>query len=167
VADYSHLKKLDVTDASEAEYVFSDVAVGRNEDGSVINPTIFFRPMIDSNRHYLNERIRLSTERAEQTAAADKKDKVQQLADRLNADRDADRVLISRTCALRWGVAPKDIDGKEHEFSPDECLAFRTALPNYMFDPLRSWVQNPYNFVDPEAYRTGGGIVDPETLGNS
>jgi hypothetical protein len=167
VADYSHLRKLDVTEASEAEYVFNDIIVGRNDDGSGINPSIWFRPMIESNKLFLHERIKLATERAEALTKSKKKDKVAQLADRMDEDRDTDRVLIARTCALRWGTAPKDTKGKEHEFSAEECLSFLQALPNYIFEPLRSWVQNPYNFVDPEAYETGGGIVNGDALGNS
>lgn len=167
MADYSHLRQLDVTDQSEAEYTFSDIIVGRNADGSGIHPSVFFRPMIESNKLFLNERIRLSTERADAMSRAKKKDKVAKLADRLDEDRDTDRILIARTCAIRWGTAPKAVDGKEHAFSPDECLAFLQALPNYIFEPLRSWVQNPYNFVDPVAYETGGGVVAADALGNS
>jgi hypothetical protein len=168
VSDYSHLQKLDVTDANEAEYTFGDIIVGRNDDGSAVYPSIFFRPMIESNKVFLHERIRMATERAEAVTKSKKKDKVTQLADRMDDDRDTDRVLIARTCAVRWGTAPKDAKGKEHPFSAEECLAFLQALPNYIFEPLRSWVQNPYNFVDSEAYETGGGIiVKADALGNS
>lgn len=167
MSDYSHLKTLDVTEETEAEYTFTDVLVGRNGDGTGVYPSIFFRPMIESNKLFLNERIRLTTERADQAPKGKKKDKVVQLVERLDDDRENDRVLIARTCAVRWGTAPKDKDGVEHEFSADECLSFLQALPNYMFDPLRGWVSNPYNFVNPEAYKTGGGIVDADTLGNS
>lgn len=168
MSDYTHLRKLDVTGESEAEYVFGDIIVGRNQDGTVVNPSIFFRPMVDANKAYLNERIRLASERANDTkAGSKKKDKVQQLADRLDEDRETDRVLIARTCALRWGTAPLDTKGKAHEFTPDECLSFLQALPNYMFEPLRAWVQNPYNFIDADAYATGGGVVNADALGNS
>lgn len=165
--DYSHLRKLDVTDESEAEYTFGDIVVGRGPDGAAVHPSIFFRPMVDANKHYLNERIRLSSERAERATKGGKKDKVQQLADRLDEDRETDRVLIAKTCALRWGTAPLDVDGNAHDFSFEECLAFLQALPNYIFEPLRNWVTNPYNFVDPDAYATGGGVVDADALGNS
>lgn len=167
MADYSHLRKLDVTEASEAEYAFRDIVVGRNEDGSAINPTIWFRPMTEANKLFLHERIKLSTERAEAIAKNKKKDKVQQLADRMDEDRETDRQLIAHTCALRWGTPPLDAEGKANDFSPAECLAFLQALPTYMFEPLRAWVQNPYNFVDAEAYETGGGIVSAVALGNS
>lgn len=166
MSDYSHLRNLDVTGESEAEYTFSDIIVGKDESGASISPSIWFRPMTEGNKAYLHERIRMATERAEATAKSKKKDKVAQLADRMAEDRDADRVMIAKTCAIRWGVAPRDKDGKEHEFSAEECLAFFQALPDYIFEPLRGWVQNPYNFVDPQAYETGG-LMDASALGNS
>lgn len=165
--DYSHLRALHVTQENEAEYTFNDIIVGRNEDGSPVFPSIFFRPMVQSNKLFVHERIRLSTERAEAINKTKKKDKVAQLVDRLEEDRDFDMVLIATTCAIRWGTAPKDKDGKEHEFSADECLAFLRMLPEYAFEPLRMWIQNAYNFIDQEAYETGGGIVSADALGNS
>lgn len=167
MADYSHLRKLDVTEESEAEYTFSDIIVGRNDDGSGISPSIFFHPMVQSNKRFLRERIRVSTERAEQVSKSKKKDKVEQLVDRMDEDLEFDRVLAARACAVRWGVAPKDKDGNEPEFSAEECLSFLQALPDFIFEPLRGWLQNPYNFVDAEAYETGGGIVPADALGNS
>lgn len=170
MADYSHLRKLDVTQESEAEYTFDDVVVGRAEDGSNIYASIWCRPMVEANKLFLNERIRMSTERADKAAKqprGEKKDKVQQLADRMEEDRESERKLIAHTCALRWGNPPLDVEGKANEFTPDECYAFLSALPTFMFDPFRQWVQNPYNFVDPVAFASGGGVVDGETLGNS
>lgn len=171
MTDYTHLKKLDVNEDSEAEYVFDDVVVGRAEDGSNIYASIFFRPMTEDNRVYLNERIRQSTERAESIAQQPRgkdADKVQNLVDRMEGDREAFRKIVSKTCALRWGNAPLDVDGKSHEFSEAECYDFLKALPNYMLERLRTWVSNTYNFVDPVAFASGGGVVkDPAALGNS
>lgn len=170
MGDYSHLQKLEVTQETEAEYKFTDIVVGYNPDGSGIHPSIWFRPMLESNALYLNERIKLSTERADRMAASNKdkgKDKVQQLVDRIEEDREQDRILIARACGIRWGTAPLDKDGKAHDFTPDECLSFLRAVPSYAFEPLRSWLSNPYNFIDQEAFRTGGGVVNAEALGNS
>lgn len=167
MADYSHLRKLDVTDETEAEYTFSDIIVGRNEDGSSVHPSIIFHPMVQSNKRFLRERIRLSTERAEAMGKAKKKDKVEQIVDRMDDDLEFDRILAARACAVRWGTPPKDKDGNEPEFSADECLAFLQAVPDFIFEPLRGWLQNPYNFVDGDAFATGGGIVPADALGNS
>jgi hypothetical protein len=162
MTDFSHLRKLDVTEASEAEYVFEDVPG---------EPSIWFRPMTDANTEYLNERVRIAVERAEaatKETRAQRKKRVMS-AEQLEEDREQDRVLIARTCAIRWGTPPKDVKGKEPEFNEQNCYDFLKALPSYMFDPCRGFVGNVYNFVDRSAL--AGGTGDPtadagETLGN-
>lgn len=154
--DFSHLRKLEVTEQSEAEYVFDDIWG---------EPSIWFHPMTDSNPQYLNERVRLAVERAE---AAEKETKKQRRAkvlssDRLEDDRELDRILMAKTCAVRWGTPPRDVDGNEVEFSEQNVLDFLRAIPNYMLDPVRGWVANPYNFVDRNAAKPGWA----DTLGNS
>lgn len=156
MTDFSHLRKLDVTEESEAEYVFEDIPG---------EPSIWFRPMTDANPDYLNERVRLAVERAEKESKDTKATRRKKVlsSDRLEEDRDIDRVLMAKTCALRWGTPPKDVNGDEPEFSVENCLAFLRALPNYMLDPCRGWVANVYNFVDRKALSGDDG----ETLGNS
>lgn len=166
MVDFSHLKKLDVSEASEAEYVFEDIVIGRTPEGVDICPSIWFRPMTDANPLYLNERVRIAVERAEQANKETKGQRRKRLlsSDQLEEDRELDRVLMARTCAIRWGTPPKDVDGNEPEFSEANCYDFLKALPSYMIDPCRGFVANVYNFVDRNA------LIGPdggETLGNS
>lgn len=156
MADFSHLAKLDVTDESEAEYVFDEIWG---------DPSIFFRPMTDANPAFLNERVRLAVARAESDQKGTKKQRREKIlsSDRLEEDRAQDIILMAKTCAVRWGTPPRDKDGKEVEFSEANCLDFLNALPNYMIDPCRGWVGNPYNFVD----REGAKPDWADSLGNS
>lgn len=156
MADFSHLRKLDVTEESEAEYVFEEIWG---------EPSIWFRPMTDANPEYLNERVRVAVERAEKDQKETKKKRREKIlsSDRLEDDREVDRILMAKTCALRWGTPPKDIDGNDVEFSEANLLDFLRALPNYMLDPCRGWVANVYNFVDRKAAEPKWA----ETLGNS
>ena len=62
MADYSHLKKLDVNEQTTAEYIFEDIPG---------EPSIIFAPMTASNPDYLNERVRIAVERAEADQAED------------------------------------------------------------------------------------------------
>lgn len=154
--DFSHLRKLDVTEESEAEYVFDEIPG---------EPSIWFRPMTDANPKFLNERVRVAVERAEKdqkTSKAKRKEKILS-SDRLEEDREIDRILLAKTCAIRWGTPPKDVNGDTPEFSEENCLAFLRALPNYMLDPCRGFVSNVYNFVDRGALTAD----QAETLGNS
>jgi hypothetical protein len=165
VADFSNLKKLDVDESTEAEYTFDDIVLGKAKDGTDICPSIWFRPMTDSNAAYLNERVRVAVERAEQTNKETKAQRRKRVlsSDQLEEDRELDRILMARTCAIRWGTPMKDVDGNEPEFNEQNCYDFLKALPNYMFDPLRGFVTNIYNFVDRSALVADGG----EQLGNS
>lgn len=156
MADYSHLAKLHVTEQSEAEYVFDQVWG---------DPSIFFRPMVDSNPDFFNERVRLAIARAEADEKKSKKDRREKIlsSERLAEDRAQDVILLATTCAVRWGNPPRDINGDQPEFSPEEVLAFLQALPSYMIDPLRGWATNPHNFVDRAAAKPGWA----DALGNS
>lgn len=158
MADFSHLKKLEVTEESEAEYVFDDIWG---------EPSIWFRPMTEANPEFMNERVRLAVERAEKEGKAPKKKRRQQMlsTDRLEDDREQDRILMANTCALRWGTAPKDLEGNEVEFSKANALDFLRAIPTYMLDPARGWIANPYNFVDREGAKPKWA-GDAEELGN-
>lgn len=164
MVDFSNLKKLDVNEASEAEYIFEDIPG---------EPSIWSRPMTDANPVFLNERVRLAVERAEasskETRGARRKRMLS--AEQLEEDRELDRILIARTCALRWGTAPKDVDGNEPEFSEQNCYDFLKALPSYMVDPYRGFLANVYNFIDRSALagadETEGDDDGGETLGNS
>lgn len=147
MVDFSNIAALDVDEKTEAEYTF-DLVPGL--------PSIFFSPAHDSNPRFLDERLRLSVERAEKLVRAPRgkrpaKQTPDDLKRQLEEDREQDRVLLARTCALRWGTPPKDVNGAEPEFSPDNCYAFLKALPNYMLDPLRNWAANIYNFVNDPA----------------
>ena len=154
--DFSHLRKLDVTEQSEAEYIFEDIPG---------EPSIWFRPMTDTNPAYLNERVRIAVERAEQAGKETKAQRKKRIlsSEQLEEDREQDRVLMARTCAVRWGTPPKDVNGDEPEFNEQNCYDFLKAIPSYMFDPCRGFVGNVYNFVD----RTALKDADKDALGNS
>lgn len=156
MADFSHLAKLHVTDTSEAEYTFEEIWG---------EPSIWFRPMTDANPDFLNERVRIAVERAEADQKATKRTRREKLLsmDRLEEDREQDRILLATTCAVRWGNPPRDKDGAVVEFSPENALDFLRALPSYMIDPLRGWASNPYSFVDRQSAKPGWA----DSLGNS
>ena len=155
MADFSNLKPLHISEETLAEYTFDDIPG---------EPSIWLAPATDANPHYQGERLRVSIERAEaaEKAPRNRKRKVALTVDDIEADRELDRELLARCCAKKWGTPPKDVNGKEPEFSEANCYDFFKALPNYMFDPLRNFVANPFNFVD----RTGITESQARDLGN-
>ena len=151
MVDFSHLKKKDVTAASLAEYVFEDI------DGE---PSIICAPASDANAAFTNESIRMQIEETEQALSRPtKRGKaryVQTPAER-EEEREKDRHLIARFCAVRWGTAPVDVNGAAPEFTPDNCYDFLKALPNWMLDPFRSWDRERPQLRRGDAGRSGRG----------
>lgn len=141
MVDFSNLKPLHISEETLAEYVFDDIPG---------EPSIWMAPATDANPLYQAERLRVSIERAEAAEKAPRvarKRKVVLTTDDIEADRELDRDLLSRCCAKKWGTAPQDAKGATPEFSAANCYDFFKAMPNYMFDPLRNFVANPFNFV--------------------
>jgi len=155
MADFSNLKPLHISEETLAEYTFDDIPG---------EPSIWLAPATDANNHYQSERLRVSIERAEaaEKEPRNRKRKVSLTVDDIEADRELDRELLARCCAKKWGTPPKDVTGKEPEFSEANCYDFFKAMPNYMFDPLRNFVANPFNFVN----RTGITEEQARDLGN-
>jgi hypothetical protein len=150
--DFSHLKRFDITSETLAEYVFNDIP------GS---PSVWLAPATDSNEVFMNERIRMALERAEKGKKRPRGG-FDMSAATIEEDRETDRTLLAKCCARKWGTAPLDAKGKAPEFSTSNCYEFFKALPNWMFDPLRGWAANIYNFVDASPADGDG----PEALGN-
>lgn len=157
MADFSHLKKLEITEESTAEYVFEDIPG---------EPSIIFAPMTDQNPEYLNARVRIAVDRAERDQGKTRSKKRAEIlsSDRLKDDRDIDRELMAKTCARGWGNPPVDVNGETPEFSPENCHDFLKAVPDWLIDPCRSFVANIYNFVDRSALITPDKAED---LGNA
>jgi hypothetical protein len=147
------------TEETLREYVFGDLP------GS---PSIWFAPAVDSNKDFINERMRLSIASSERIAKEPRGTKPgpltpEQMAAQIEADREVDRKLLSRACAKKWGTPPKDVNGEEPDFSADNCYAFFKAVPLWMFDPLRNFVANIHNFIDGKTISE----VQAAALGNS
>lgn len=143
MVDFSNLKPLHVTAETLAEYTFDDIPG---------EPSIWMAPATDANALFQSERLRVSIERAEAAEKAPRgKRKIVLTVEEIEADRELDRVLLSKCCAKKWGTPPQDVNGTEPEFNEANCYDFFKALPNFLFDPLRGFAANPYNFIDRQA----------------
>ncbi len=105
------------------------------------NPTLIGKHAGDSNKPYMNALLQGST----------KQRKLIQnniiTVGMLDENRDNDRVLFPIHVLTGW----KDVcggDGKDVEFSRDECADFIAALPNDAFDEVRNHFGNAANFRD-------------------
>lgn len=158
VPDFSHLSKYAVTPETTAEYTFDRI------EG---DPSVVMAPAHECNPAYHRERLALTLRLADQMASTKPgpttADEVMRQSEEA---RDHDRRLLAHHCARSWGTsAPVDAKGKAVEFSADNCYEFFRALPPEMFDPLRNFTGNLFNFF-PERNRQLTER-DAEQLGNS
>lgn len=120
------------------------------------SPGILLSPAHDSNPDFLDARLRRAiedSERAKREARENSgkprtKTTVEELKRQDREARESDRVILSTACARGWTTPPVATDGSTPEFSPENCYAFFKALPDYLFDGLRAFSSNLYNFVD-------------------
>jgi hypothetical protein len=131
MVDFSHLKALEQKGDAEVPYKLEQI------EGA---PTIWFAPGTDANKTFQNESLRRANARARQNRRSKRV-----TAEVVSASRQEDREVIAATCAKRWDV--KDAKGKAVEFSPEACLEFFEALPDWLFDDVRAFVTDPGNFV--------------------
>lgn len=153
---FAHYKqKHDINGETLREFVFGDL------EGE---PSVWVAPATDVNPEFLNERVRIAIERAESAPGTPRGKRTPAItSDGIEADREADRVLLSRTCAKKWGTPPVDQDGQPVEFNEANCYEFFKELPIWIFDPLRGFASNIYNFA-PSTHVTEASA---EAMGNS
>lgn len=143
MADFSHLTALAVTKETTREYVFDQI---------MGEPSLVVSPATDDNQDFLHARLELALEEVPDETPKPRrqvgKPTVAELERQYAESRDLDRRVIAKACVRGWGSSPPvDKDGKKVAFSPEEALSFLSALPDYMFDPFRNWVQNVRNFT--------------------
>lgn len=136
--DFSHLRALEQK-LQPRQYRFDQI------DGA---PSVWFLPGTDANKVFMNESLRRANARAPTRSRSRRV-----TTDTVAAARQEDREVIAFTCAQSWDV--RDAQGKTVEFSPQNCLEFFEALPDWIFDECRAFVVDPGNFVDAVA-GTGG-----------
>ena len=134
--DFSNLKAAEVDGERERPYRFTVL------EGA---PTIWFRPALNQNQAFLNETLRRSNEKV---AGARR---LTMSESSIEEAREEDRQVLASSCAVRWDV--KDAKGQPVEFTPEHCLEYFRALPDWIFDGVRGWASNPINWMrgNPEA----------------
>lgn len=154
-ADFSHLKKYQITDETTAEYTF-----GRIEG----DPSIILRPAHEVNEAWLLARTEANIALSKSLSQTPKPGGLiaEDLKKQADQERETDKRLIAFHCAVSWGTPPVDSKGKPVEFSPENALAFFDAIGIAMVDPLRNFVGNLYNFYPERRWQE----VDGAPLGN-
>jgi len=131
---------------------FVIVQIDNGEQGS---PVLMVRPATEANEAYYNDWLRRIAERRTSGKRAKEASK-----DLTRASREEDRELIGLHCLTGWSNV-LDVNGKQVEFTPENGMAFLKALPDWIFDDLRTWAMNPASFV-----RGPVSPADASALGN-
>lgn len=135
MADFSHLKELDVAADKTAEFTLHQITVnGRT-------PVLVVAPATEANKPYFNALLKRAGKAARQMKAGNIS------ADLLEKNRDEDKELYPRYVLKGWRDMV-DAGGAEVPFSAEEASNFVEALPNWLFDELRNFCGNPTSFAD-------------------
>lgn len=142
MSDFSHLQRLDVGVAETVDYQLYQI------DGE---PTLVIAPATEANKPYFNAILRRSRKNMRALNAGSISTGM------IDSNRHEDRSLYAAHIIKRWRDV-RDVEGIEAAFTPDNVRAFLDALPNWIFDDLRTFAGNPANFLDEgisEAEETG------------
>jgi len=135
MANFDHLKKLDVTKDKTATYTFGQIVVND------VSPILTVAPATEANKGYFNALLKRASKSARQVAAG----KVS--AALISENREEDRTLYPLYIVQGWENV-FDADGNTVEFSKEACAEFLSALPDWLFDDLRNFCGKPDSFVD-------------------
>lgn len=139
--DFSHLKKLEVT-GKTARCVLFQVSG---------EPVLHVAPATEANRPYFVELLKQSRKNRQQIAAGGFSASV------IKANRAIDRELYPLFIIKDWeGIV--DINGAPVAANTESIREFVDALPDWVFDQIRSFAAEPSNFV---------GVSAEEIAGNS
>lgn len=132
MADFSHLKKLEVPVEKKAIYRIEEL-----DDA----PELVVCPATEANKPFFNAMLRRSRKMARVIQSGNIN------VNTVDSNREEDRELYAKYVILSWsGIV--DAEGKPVEFSPTLCLEFLKALPDYIFDGVRQFASNPVNFLE-------------------
>lgn len=141
---FSHLKKLDVKAEALTPYTVYVI------EGA---PVLMLAPATEANTAFFNSVLRRTKEAARRIRSGVVNKET------LAANREEDRENYPLYIIKGWsGVT--DEDGNNVPFSVDACKEFVAALPDWIFDDIRTFAGNPANFVNIT------GSLDSDETGN-
>lgn len=132
---FDHLKDLDVNETQTAEYELWEI----QEEGKPV-PVLILAPSGTANRPYFHDLLN----RSQSVARAAKKKSIS--ARQIDENREDDRELFPRHVVKGWRYIP-EADGTYSQFTEDNVRDFLKALPDWLFDRVRTFTAQPENFL--------------------
>lgn len=132
MTDFSHLSKLQIETDKTITYDLEDL-VGQ--------PSLQVLPATEGNKEYFNAALKSQRKNRTSNKNID--------AAFIQKGRAKDKELYPKYIIKGWsGIL--DTQGNAVEFSVENAIEFIRALPDYLFDDLRDFCQNPKNFTNVE-----------------
>lgn len=142
MSDFSHLKRLEVGVAETVDYELFQI------EGE---PVLEVAPATEANKPYFNAVLRRSRKNVRAINAGSISPGM------IASNRAEDRLLYAAHIVKGWRNV-QDAEGKEAPFTSENVRDFLEALPNWIFDDLRTYCGNPANYLEDgisEAEETG------------
>jgi hypothetical protein len=132
MTDFSYLNKLNVNESNVVDYPIVEI------EGS---PILKLKPANEGNRGYMNALLRSTGQ-----SRGARKTKLKVDSKMMDELRETDRALYAEHILSGWsGIL--DSKGKEVSFSKEDAVSFLKALPNWIFDSIRTFCTDPENFL--------------------
>ena len=132
MANFTHLKALQVTAENVVDFELPELG-----DNAVLQ----LRSSTEGNQGYMNGLLRLTGQ-----TKGSRRRKVVVDAKAMGEMREHDKILYPDHVIVGWkGLL--DADGKDVKFSPKEAVDLLEQLPDYLFDIVRGFANDPENFV--------------------
>jgi hypothetical protein len=144
MSQFNSLKQFDISSDTVMKFELVDIQMGGK------TPYLMVKPATEANKPYTRAQLKSSNKRIQRAAAKGIS------LETLEANRDDDRSQYPRHIITDWGNVFDD-NGDPVPYSVANCTEFMEALPNWVFDGLRSFCSQPTNFAD---------TVDEDELGN-
>lgn len=144
---FDHLKAMEVTGASRSEYVVLGLKSTLPDCGG--NVTLTLAPSTAAqNRDLVKwQMAHPESEKERQKSIQVVLDDEDTIAHDINdVVREGDQLIYAEVVCKGW-TGVQDHAGKAVKFSKSSALEWFGAIPDYIFDNIREYAQNPRNFV--------------------
>ena len=136
MADFSHLKTLDVSTDKTARFTIHQITVNGK------TPTLIVAPATDANKPYFNALLKRAGKSVRQIRSGSIN------AGMIDENREEERALYPKHVVKGWEDMLDGTSGKDVPFSKSECAEFLGQLPDWIFDDMRTFCGNPANFTE-------------------
>ena len=143
MANFTHLKAQAVTADNVVDYEMPELG---------LKAVLQLRSANEGNIGYMNDLLRLTG----QTKGARRR-KVVIDAKAMGEMREHDQELFPKHVIVGWKHVP-DNEGKDVQFTVAEAVDLVAQLPDYLFDEMRAFANDPVNFV---------AVIDSEEKGKN